>query len=60
VPTLIAVGDHDQIDPSIAKGMAARIAGSRLVILRKSGHIAFVDQPSMFITMRDDFVHGKS
>ncbi len=48
VPTLITVGDHDESDPSIARDMAARIAGSRLVVLPNSGHMTFVDQPGMF------------
>ncbi|HKW15454.1 MAG TPA: proline iminopeptidase-family hydrolase [Candidatus Krumholzibacteria bacterium] len=59
VPTLITVGDHDEVDPSIAKDMQAKIPGSRLVILPDSGHMTFVDQPGMFISAVDDFIHGK-
>ena len=57
VPTLILVGDHDQVDPSISKDMQARIPGSKLVILPESGHMTFVDQPELFRRAVDDFVH---
>lgn len=59
VPTLITVGDHDEVAPSISKDMRARIPGSTLVILPKAGHMTFVDQPSLFITAVNEFVHGK-
>ncbi len=57
VPTLIVVGDHDQVDPSISKDMQARIPGSKLVVLPESGHMTFVDQPELFRRAVDDFVH---
>jgi len=57
VPTLITVGDHDESDPSIARDMAARIAGSKLVILPKSGHMTFVDQQGMFNRAVDEFLN---
>jgi proline iminopeptidase len=58
VPTLISVGDHDQVDPSISRDMQAKIPGSTLVVLPESGHMTFVDQPAMFLKSVDDFVHG--
>jgi proline iminopeptidase len=58
VPTLISVGDHDQVDPSISQDMQAKIPGSTLVVLPESGHMTFVDQPAMFLKSVDDFVHG--
>jgi proline iminopeptidase len=57
VPTLITVGDHDESDPSIARDMAARIPGSKLVILPKSGHMTFVDQQGMFNRAVDEFLN---
>jgi len=57
VPTLITVGDHDESDPSLARDMNARIPGSRLVVLPKSGHMTFVDQPGMFIRAVDEFLN---
>ncbi|MGZ8796572.1 MAG: proline iminopeptidase-family hydrolase [Thermoanaerobaculia bacterium] len=59
VPTLIAVGDHDQVDPSIAREMNGLIKGSKLVILPNAGHMTFVDQPVLFRKAVDDFVHGR-
>src|SRR5215813_1393002 len=49
VPTLIAVGDHDECDPSLSRVMHDRIAGSKLVVFPQSGHMTFVDQPNMFV-----------
>jgi proline iminopeptidase len=57
VPTLITVGDHDECDPSLSRTMHEKIAGSKLVVLPKSGHMTFVDQPNMFIHAVDDFLH---
>jgi proline iminopeptidase len=57
VPTLITVGDNDETDPSIARDMHARIPGSKLVILPKSGHMTFVDQPGMFNRAVDEFLN---
>jgi proline iminopeptidase len=59
VPTLITVGDHDESDPSIAREMHDKIAGSKLVVLPNSGHMTFVDQPVLFRKAVDDFLHGR-
>lgn len=56
VPTLIIVGDHDESDPKMSKEMHEKIAGSKLVILPKSGHMTFVDQPSLFLDAVREFV----
>ena len=58
VPTLILVGDHDECDPSLSREMHQKIAGSRLVILPKSGHMTFVDQPDLFMGSVDSFLHA--
>jgi proline iminopeptidase len=57
VPTLITVGDNDECDPSLSREMNQKITGSKLVILPKSGHMTFVDQPTLFISAVDDFLH---
>jgi proline iminopeptidase len=56
-PTLITVGDHDESDPSIARDMNSRIPGSKLVVLPRSGHMTFVDQPGMFLRAVEEFLH---
>ena len=57
VPTLVNAGDNDECDPSLAREMNEKIPGSKLVIFSKSGHMTFVDQPSLFISAIDDFLH---
>ncbi len=57
VPTLITVGDHDECDPSLARTMHEKIPASRLVILPASGHMTFVDQPGLFNSTVNDFLH---
>ena len=59
VPTLITVGDHDESDPSIARDMQRCIAGSQLVVLPQSGHMTFVDQPTLFLKAVGDFVNAR-
>ena len=56
IPTLIIAGDHDECDPSLSREMHERISGSQLVILPKSGHMTFVDQPSLFLAAVADFL----
>ena len=38
--------------------MHEKIRGSKLVILPKSGHMTFVDQPKMFIKTINDFLQA--
>jgi proline iminopeptidase len=56
VPTLVLVGDHDECDPSLAEAMHARIAGSKMVVLPKAGHMTFVDQTALFVDTVSGFV----
>jgi len=58
VPTLILVGDHDESDPSLSQAMHEKIAGSKMVIFPKAGHMTFVDDTGMFIKTVDEFLHG--
>jgi proline iminopeptidase len=57
VPTLVTAGDNDECNPSLSKEMNEKITGSKLVIFPKSGHMTFVDQPVLFISAVDDFLH---
>ncbi|MBZ5501531.1 MAG: proline iminopeptidase-family hydrolase [Acidobacteriia bacterium] len=56
IPTLIIAGDHDECDPSLSREMHEKISGSQLVILPKSGHMTFVDQPGLFLAAVADFL----
>lgn len=60
VPTLMIAGDHDECDPSLSQEMHEKIAGSKIVILPSSGHMTFVDQPDLFISSVDGFLHSGS
>jgi proline iminopeptidase len=57
VPTLITVGDNDECDPSLSQEMHEKIEGSKLDIFPRSGHMTFVDQPSLFLSTVDEFQH---
>src|SRR5215831_13851871 len=59
IPTLLICGDHDESDPSLSRFMHEKIAGSKLVVLPQSGHMAFVDQPRMYVKAVSDFLGGK-
>jgi proline iminopeptidase len=59
VPTLLICGDHDESDPSLSRFMHEKIAGSKLVIVPQSGHMAFVDQPSFYVKAVNDFLVAK-
>lgn len=49
VPTLVVAGYDDQIAPAEGmKGMAARIAAARFVVVREAGHLTPLEQPQRF------------
>ncbi len=56
VPTQINVGDHDECEPSLAETMHELIPGSELVIFPDSGHLTFVDQPTLFVDAVEKFL----
>jgi proline iminopeptidase len=58
VPTLMVVGEHDECEPSLSQAMHEKIAGSKMVVLPKSGHMTFVDQTGMFLKAVDEFLGG--
>ncbi len=48
-PTLIVTGDSDPIvPPEQSYTMAQRVAGSKLVVLKKVGHFPFFESPSEY------------
>jgi 3-oxoadipate enol-lactonase len=49
VPTLILVGDEDSITPpALSTDLRNRIAGSSTTIIKRSGHLANIEQPEAF------------
>jgi hypothetical protein len=56
ISTSIIAGDHNECDPSLSQETNQKIAGSKLVILPRSGHMTFADQPTMFLSALEDFV----
>jgi proline iminopeptidase len=60
VPTLITAGDHDESDPAMSEVMHQKIAGSKIAIFPKSGHMTFVDQPGLFLNVVETFLRPAS
>ena len=59
VPTLVLVGDEDQITPpSLSRELAALIPGARLEIVAGAGHLANAEQPAAFNMSVDGFLSG--
>ena len=46
LPTLVIVGDEDQLTPpSQARAMADAIPGANLVVIRSAGHLPSLERP---------------
>jgi pimeloyl-ACP methyl ester carboxylesterase len=57
VPTLVGVGDQDEITPvEVAREMAARIPGPRLKVFTGSGHMSPMEQPSQVAAAVTEFL----
>jgi pimeloyl-ACP methyl ester carboxylesterase len=39
--------------------MHDKISGSKLVVVPQAGHMAFVDQPALYVSSVNDFLRGK-
>ncbi len=59
VPTLITVGDHDQVAPSISEDMHKAVKGSTMTVIPESGHMTFVDQPTLYVKVVTDFLTAR-
>jgi pimeloyl-ACP methyl ester carboxylesterase len=59
VPTLIVVGEHDQITPvGDARLLARAIPGARLEIVPAAGHLPALEQPVAFNRVLTTFLAG--
>lgn len=57
IPTLIVWGERDRIIPvSHAYSTHEAMPGSRLVVLERSGHFPYVDEPERFAALVTDFM----
>ncbi len=63
VPTLVLVGDEDQITPpELSAELHRLISGSRMAVISRAGHLANLEQPAAFNAEVDRFlseVEGK-
>jgi pimeloyl-ACP methyl ester carboxylesterase len=49
MPTLIILGDHDLVSSATADETHSAIRNSKVIVLGRSGHMAFVDQMDAFL-----------
>lgn len=62
-PTLVLVGEHDQVTPpELSRSIAAAIPDARFALVPDAGHVSNVEQPDAFNDLVRDFldeVHGR-
>ena len=59
VPTLVIVGDEDELTPvAESERMAAAIPGARLVVISSAGHLPNLEQPDAFNRAVDTFLRS--
>ncbi len=57
VPTLVIVGEQDQLSPpSVAEEMAGAIRGARVVVIPDAGHLSNMENPAAFNRAMVDFL----
>lgn len=57
VPTLVVVGDEDELSPlPDAQAMAEAIPQARLAVIEKAGHLSAIEQPESFNRVVAEFV----
>ena len=57
VPTLVIAGEDDALTMDILREIHANIAGSSFLVLPRSKHFTFIDQPDLFNAAVTRFVH---
>jgi len=59
LPTLIVVGEHDQITPvDRAKAMADAVPGARLLVVSGAGHLTPLERPEVTSDLLSEFLTG--
>jgi len=56
VPTLVFVGEFDEVGPELARGHAALIPGARFEIIPGSAHITTWDSPEASVHLVREFL----
>jgi proline iminopeptidase len=60
VPSLIIGGKHDaHVSPLWSEMMAENIHNARLEMMQHSGHFPWLDEPHLFFSIVNDFLHQK-
>lgn len=59
LPTLVIVGDQDRLTPvKYSERLAEALPGSRLVVIKDAGHMAFLEKPQTFNETVLEFMAG--
>jgi proline-specific peptidase len=56
LPTLVAVGRHDELTPACAETIHAGIAGSELVIFEESSHLPHIEEEERYLSVVSEFL----
>jgi pimeloyl-ACP methyl ester carboxylesterase len=57
VPTLVVVGEEDVLTPPVeAEAMASAIAGGRLAVIPKAGHLSSLENPTAYVAVLGAFL----
>lgn len=57
IPTLVAVGEHDQLTPiALSEELNRGIPGSRFQVIPRAGHLSNLDNPDFFNQMVEEFI----
>ncbi len=59
VPVLTIQGNHDTLPMEGARVWASSLQNARLLIVRKAGHLPFVEQPDVFYPAVETFLRGE-
>jgi len=55
-PTLVLSGEYDEIEPSIARGIADRIPDSQIHVFEESSHMPFWEEPDAHYDVVESFL----
>jgi proline iminopeptidase len=56
IPTLILVGEYDEVTPRVAEDIHKRIKGSKMVIFKNCSHLTMWEDRENYIKTIADFI----